>query len=161
MAKSTGEFVEALESLVQEMVRGQMEESNYIDDKVGSAVESALENFEVEADNVRGLEDAIESGVESALEDFVIEADDVRGLGDFIENYLNEEHLTGNGFHNRVAEVVKQTSGALIGKAEVQGAVITALQSPEVQEVLQAQVRMALGSVLQQLLQPPVAKPVG
>ena len=58
-----------------------------------SQVEHALERFEPEARNINGLDRAITDAVESALEDHEVNVDNITGLTQYVETSINEARI--------------------------------------------------------------------
>jgi len=59
-------------------------------DLIGEATYEAVDNIEVDADDVQGLTYLIESECEDQLNGREVEADDVQGLSDYVNNHIDD-----------------------------------------------------------------------
>ena len=68
---------------------GQMLDAK-LKDLIGEATHEAVDNIEVDADDVQGLTYLIESECEDQLNGREVEADDVQGLSNYVDNAIDE-----------------------------------------------------------------------
>jgi hypothetical protein len=84
-----------------------------LDDAIESVVDERLENFEVEAEHLSGLEQQIDGQIDEKLERFEVEADKISGLDKVIASLIesaNEEVV--QAITNKVTEEISRRLGA-------------------------------------------------
>lgn len=144
LARITAErFTEVLERFIDDKLENmdrvvEVDDVDGLENYVEKEVESQLNNFEPDADNIQGLERFVENVVDS----FQIQVDNIEGLDDSIEEKINSY------LHHDFAW----------------SAVLTqVLQTPEFKQALDQAVRESLLRLIQQLFtgMVPIAQPVG
>jgi hypothetical protein len=143
---------------------------------VDERLADADRNVSVSADDITGLDDAVNGIIDDR--DQNIDVDDVRGLNDAIADAVRDEvrdnlrdHLDEVDWSEKLSDTISDnvdealSHKEVVTKEQVSGLVLEALRGPEVQALIQGEVRKALVNLISGLvtgLLPavPLAQPV-